>query len=146
MNVYAESSAILSWLLGEDGGDRVREVLRGSKVVATSELTLLECERVLIRATTLGAINEGTASDRRASLSDAAQHWHVLRISSEIVERARHSFPGAPIRTLDAIHLSSALTARSAVPRLELLSLDSRVRRAGRQLGFRLRPDRTSRD
>jgi len=140
VNIYAESSAIVSWLLGEDSGNRVRQILRRSKFIATSELTILECGRVLIRALTIGEIDEGTADDRRAALNAAAEHWHVLRISSEIIERAGHPFPAEPIRTLDAIHLASALTARGAISRLELLSLDSRIRESGQQLGFRVRP------
>ena len=47
MNIYAESSAVLAWLLGESAGHRVREVLRRAELVAASDLTLLECDRVL---------------------------------------------------------------------------------------------------
>jgi hypothetical protein len=36
--------------------------------------------------------------------------------------------------------LATALVARSAVPGIALLSLDDRVRRGGRQLGFELLP------
>ena len=140
MKVYAESSAVLAWLLGEEAAAGVREVLGKAELVIASDLTLLECDRVLIRAVALGEIEEGVAADRRAHLNAAAAHWHVLRLSSDIVDRARHPFPAEPIRTLDAIHLASALTARSGVAGLELLSLDDRVRRAGEQLGFRLRP------
>ena len=32
MNVYAESSAVISWLLGEYTGNRVRQILRRSKL------------------------------------------------------------------------------------------------------------------
>jgi predicted nucleic acid-binding protein len=109
-------------------------------VVIASDLTLLECDRVLIRAVALGEIDEAAAADRRAHLSAAAAHWHVLTLSREIVDRARHPFAAEPIRTLDAVHLASALTARSGVAGVELLSLDERVRRAGAQLGFRLQP------
>jgi hypothetical protein len=52
------------------------------------------------------------------------------------VERARQPFPGEPIRTLDAIHLASALVARTAIVGLTLLSLDDRVCRAGKKLGL----------
>ena len=45
------------------------------------------------------------------------------------------------IRTLDAMHLAAALAVRSAVPGVELLSLDDRIRRSGEQLGFRLQPE-----
>jgi predicted nucleic acid-binding protein len=88
----------------------------------------------------LGEIDEAAAADRRAHLNAAAAHWHVLTLIREIVDRARHPFPAEPIRTLDAVHLASALTARSGVAGVELLSVDERVRRAGAQLGFRLQP------
>ena len=131
---------MLAWLLGEDSGKSVRDVLRRASLVTASDLTLLECDRVLIRAVTLGQIDEAAAADRRARLNAAAVHWHMWRVSSEIVDRARRPFPAEPLRTLDAIHLSTALAARSAVSGVELLSLDDRIRRAGEQLGFQLQP------
>lgn len=140
MNIYAESSAVLAWLLGESAGHRVREVLRRAELVAASDLTLLECDRVLIRAVMMGEVDEATAADRRARLNAAAAHWHMWRVSWDIIDRARNPFPGEPVRTLDAIHLASALAVPSAVPGVELLALDDRIRRSGRQLGFRLQP------
>ena len=140
MTVYAESSAVLAWLLGEAAGDTVREVLRKANIVLASDLTLLECRRVLLRALTLGEIHEAAAAERRAQLNVAAGHWHLWRISSKIVDRAGRPFPVEPIRTLDAIHLASALAARDVAPGVELLSLDDSIRRAGQQLGFPLQP------
>ena len=140
MKIYAESSAVLAWLFGEDTAQRVRGVLSKAELVIASDLTLLECDRVLIRAVALGDIDEAAAADRRAHLNAAAMHWQLLRLSAEIVDRARQPFPAEPIRTLDAIHLASALAARSGVAGVELLSLDDRVRRAGERLGFRLQP------
>jgi predicted nucleic acid-binding protein len=140
VNIYAESSAVLAWLLGEEASPRVRDVLRRADLVMTSDLTLLECERVLIRAVTLGEIDEAIAADRRGRLNAAAEHWYLWRISPEVIGRARRPFPAEPIPSLDAIHLASALAIRSTLPGVELLSLDYRIRRAGEQLGFRLQP------
>ena len=140
MNVYAESSAVLTWLLGEETAGRVRRVLAAAEIVIASDLTLIECDRVLIRAVTLGELAEADAANRRAHLTAAAVHWHVLRVGGEIVERARRPFPGEPIRTLDALHLASALTARAAVTDLALLSLDDRIRNTGARLGLPLQP------
>ena len=142
LTLYAESSAVLAWLLGEEAGASVRDALVAAKTVIASDLTLVECDRVLIRASMLGDITEAQAADRRAYLNAAAAGWQVMRIGQEIVERARRPFPGEPIRTLDAIHLASALVARQAIAGLELLSLDDRIRAAGRQLGMRLHPAR----
>jgi hypothetical protein len=42
VNIYAESSAVLAWLLGEVSGRRVREVLRHAELVMASDLVLIE--------------------------------------------------------------------------------------------------------
>ena len=143
MNLYVESSAVLAWLLDESSADEVRRLLAGAKVIFTSDLTLIECSRVLIRAVVLGDLNEAEAADRRAHLTNAAASWHVLHIASEIIDRAKHPFPEEPIRTLDAVHLASALTARATVTTLELLSLDERVRKSAKKLGLSLLPEKS---
>jgi len=141
MSLYAESSAVLAWLLDEPAGSFVRQTLSETEIVLASDLTLIECDRVLHRAAALGELTEAEVADRRAHLATAAAHWHVLRLGSEVVDRARRPFPGDPIRTLAAIHLASVLVARSAIAGLELLSLDDRIRAVGKKLGLTLLPE-----
>jgi hypothetical protein len=61
-------------------------------------------------------------------------------MDGEILERAKRAFPNEPVRTLDALHLSSALMARSSVPGLVFLTLDDRLRKNAKLLGFGLLP------
>jgi predicted nucleic acid-binding protein len=140
VNLYADSSAVLSWIFGEPEGEAVRQVLAAADSVLASDLTLVECDRTIHRAHAAGRITEAQAADLRGLLVATAAHWHLLRLDAEVIERARRPFPVESIRTLDALHLASALTARSALPGLILLSLDERMRTAGRGLGFSLRP------
>jgi predicted nucleic acid-binding protein len=140
LNLCAESSSVLAWLLGEPQGEIIREALSAARLILTSDLTLIECDRVLIRALALHEIPETRIADRRACLNRAAAHWNILRLDVEIVERARRPFPCEPVRTLDAIHLASALFARSVIPGIALLSLDQRIRASGAALGFDLVP------
>lgn len=140
MNLYAESSAVLAWLLDEGAAADVRRLLAAAEIIVASDLTLIECDRVLLRAAALGELSEAEAADRRAHLMLAASHWQVLRIAAEIVDRARLPFPGEPIRTLDAIHLAAALTGRAAIAGLALLSLDARVCTAAKRLGLQVVP------
>jgi hypothetical protein len=107
-----------------------------------SDLTVVECDRVLIRAHVSGGFPEGELARLRAVLSRAAAHWNLLRVTDEIVQRARRPFPGEPIRTLDALHLASALVAQAAVTDVAVLSLDRRIRVAARQLGLAVAPSR----
>ena len=132
---------MLAWLLDEPAGTAVREHLTAAEIILASDLTLIECDRVLFRAVALGELNESEAADRRVHLADAAIHWQVMRVAAEIVDRARQPYPEEPIRTLDAIHVASALTARAAVAGLKLLSLDDRVRRSARKLGLQVLPE-----
>lgn len=140
MRLYAESSAVLAWLLGEPDATEAREALAAAEIVVVSELTLVECDRVLIRSTATGRLSEGATADRHARLEEAAGHWVVLALDEPVLERARRAFPAEPVRTLDALHLASALEARRAVPELGMLSLDDRVRASAADLGFDLLP------
>lgn len=136
MLLYAESSAILAWLLGEDRGGEVAERLAAATGVIASDLTVVECERVLIRAWSGGILNEAELRDQSTALARVSAHWTRLRVDEVVVERARRPFPLEPIRTLDALHLSSALVARSVDPDLKILSLDQRVRENAERLGL----------
>ncbi|OGP87951.1 MAG: hypothetical protein A2156_01605 [Deltaproteobacteria bacterium RBG_16_48_10] len=50
-------------------------------------------------------------------------------------------FPREPIRTMDALHLASALLLRSAISGLTMLSLDERIRTNALELGFAVLPE-----
>jgi predicted nucleic acid-binding protein len=131
---------VLSWLLAENSSGPVLPLLSNADLVIASDLTLIECDRVLIRATTTKRIPEAQVSDRRALLARVSEHWTLFRVDSEIVARARQPFPQEPIRTLDAIHLATAIVARNLVPEIQLLTLDDRLRICGAQLGFEILP------
>ena len=141
MNLYAESSAVLAWLLDQEHAKLVADTLAEAELVIASDLTLIECDRVLIRAVALEELDESDAVQRQARLNVVSTRWTLLAVDEEIIERARRPFPVEPVRTLDAIHLASALTARKAMPDVAMLSLDDRIRMAASRIGFQLVPD-----
>ena len=140
MSLYAESSAVLSWLFGESEGDLVRRHLAETDVVCASELTVVECDRAFLRRSRGGEISAADGERLAETLARTTSHWTLVPVSEEIVARARRSFPDEPVRTLDAIHLSSALLLRSSGSDISVLALDGRVRRNGEALGFDVIP------
>jgi uncharacterized protein with PIN domain len=54
VTLYVETSAVLAWLFDEADGAAVRARPANAEVVVASEVTLIECDRVLIRAAALG--------------------------------------------------------------------------------------------
>jgi len=136
--VYAESSAILAWLLGEPGSDAAAAVLTGAEHVVASTLTELECRRALARGVAMGRL---TDMERRAALQllqDAARQWTLMAMDGPILDRAGRAFPVEPVRTLDAIHLAAALAFRQELGDLTLLSRDERIRANAAELGLLL--------
>lgn len=131
---------MLGWWLGEARAADVKRALDSADAVMASELTVIECERVLVRGLALGSLTEVDASSRRATLQKLIAGWTQLRMHGEILERAKRAFPDEPVRTLDALHLSSALMARFSVPGLAFLTLDERLRKNAKLLGFGLLP------
>ena len=125
--VYFETSALLAWLLGEPGAGAVKRIVDDAETVVTSVLTLLEAERALIRAEAAGFLSSGDAEKLRGLLARSKAGWILMEITGDVRDRAKRYFPAEPIRTLDAIHLATALVFLQAFPSLELLSHDRRI-------------------
>lgn len=140
MIVYAESSAVLAWLLGESTEPLVRAALDSADRVVTSSLTALECARGLTRAKLSGRITGVQALATLRLLDDAQSTWDVHVLSDRVVTGARATFPVEPVRTLDALHLATALVLQEAIGPLTLLSFDERVRANATALGFTVIP------
>lgn len=136
MTLYAETSAVLCWLFAEEHGEAIRSALAAAEKVASSRLALIETRRVVQRAEREGRITAAQAVDLRAVFAQAASTWAILELSEEIARRAEEGFPSEPVRTLDAIHLASALLLRQSFPDLAVLSADERVRTNATLLGF----------
>jgi predicted nucleic acid-binding protein len=138
--LYAESSAVLRWLLGASDADRIERVLTSAGAVVTSELTSAEVGRSLQRLVATGQVDGPAGEGAWTSYSVASQHWHVYRVEEPILVRVRQAFPREPIRTLDAIHLATAMHHAAAVSVPVVLSVDQQVRANAQALGWAVAP------
>lgn len=134
--VYAESSAILAWLLREPSGHLVRAHLAEAGTVVSSRLTLVECARSLRRALREGRLAEHDARAAQHALDEAAGQWVIMDLASDVMQRAEEDFPVEPVRALEALHLAAALVFHSNLGELTLLTLDERIRTNARMLGL----------
>ena len=98
-----------------------------AEAVVTATLTLVETERALIRAEVQGAISLADLHRLRGLLTRESAKWALLELTKSVRARASERFPVEPVRSLDAIHLASALEAHELYPDLEVLSFDERI-------------------
>ena len=134
--VYLESSAVVHWLIGQSGAAEVRRTVDRADVLLTSMLTLTESERVLIRAEGQGLLRGGDAQRLRGLLNRVQASWTRMAVSAAVLARAARPFPVEPVRTLDAIHLATALEFAVTFPDLRMLSFDRRVCSNAEALGI----------
>jgi len=136
--IYFETSALLAWLFGEPRGAEVKRTIDRAETVVTSALTLVEAERALARAEASSLITAGDAERLRGFLARSKAGWMLMEISEDVRMRASRTFPSEPIRTLDAIHLATALVFMRVFPTLELFSYDQRILRNAGALGIKI--------
>jgi predicted nucleic acid-binding protein len=141
VTVYVESSAVVAWLLDQPHAAEVEMVLSAADDVISSELTLIECDRALHRLGTVPGPGSVKIEPLRARLEAAVAAWAIEPIAGSVVERARAPFPDDAIRSLDAIHLATAVVVGASLGELDVLSLDERVRSSAVALGFRVLPE-----
>jgi uncharacterized protein len=120
MRVYFDSSVVLRVVLGERG--RLKEWLRTSEAV-TSEITRVECLRALDRLRLEGGMVDRELARRRATALSVLSGFEQVRLNRAVLERAADPFP-VKIRSLDALHVASALLVRTRFPALRFATHD----------------------
>jgi predicted nucleic acid-binding protein len=134
--IYIESSAILAWLFGESQSRKVISAMNRAETIITSVLSIVEVERALNRAETSNILAAGQIQTLHGMLERVKASWILMEISEEVRLRAGRQFPIEPIRTLDAIHLATALIFMRTFPDLFILSCDHRILENAQPLGI----------
>jgi len=136
-SLYLETSSLLKVLFREEGYEKIASVIENSRVILTSQVTLIEAQRAISRALAAGALKASAAKQLEGVLESHALGWNILGIIEPIQRRAGQQFPSEPVRTLDAIHLATALEFLTVYPELVVLSHDERVQSNLEPLGLR---------
>lgn len=134
MVAYLDSSVLLRHILLGDSG--IEHVFAVGKVIS-SELLEIECKRVLHRYRLQNDLDDDgfiEASDRLEQVLNAVS---IIRLSPKVKKRSAEAFP-VIIKTLDALHLSSALFFQEARQEESLIifSYDVGMNRCAKSLGF----------
>ena len=107
--------------------NEVIDTINRHETVVSSVLSIVETGRALIRAGTEGIINAGEHQRLKGLFAEHSISWVYLEINSSVRNRATQPFPVEPIRSLDAIHLSTAIELIQIYPDLVVLSFDKRI-------------------
>ena len=134
MVAYLYSSVLLRHILLGDSG--IEHVFAVGQVIS-SELLEIECHRVLHCYRLQNKLDDDGFIEASNRLEQVLKAVSILLLSSKIKQRATEAFP-VTVRTLDALHISSALVFQEARPEESLLifSYDNGMNRCAKSLGF----------
>lgn len=132
--VYVDASALLEWLLAQPRAEEVRQVLAGCRRRVASDLTVLECSRALAHS------HGSQQAAAHATLRALLPTLDLAPVDLALADLLARPFALEPVRTLDAIHLATALRLRGPAEAVAMLSLDERMRSNAAALGFALVP------
>lgn len=132
MKAYVDTSVVLRIALGEP---RPLREWRSIEMACSSELLRVESLRSLDRARILLRVSDHEIAERREAVLAIIKGFHIARLDARVLMRAADPFPTL-IRTLDAIHLTTALLARIEHEDLAFATHDERLATAARAVGF----------
>lgn len=134
MTIYLDTSAVLRALLGD--GEPLPE-WGGWDRAYSSESMGVEARRALDRLRLEQALDDESLADAHDALAATERAIGEIRLTAAVLRRAGQSMPTV-VKTLDAIHLASALLfAERRDPGLVFGTHDTRQATAARALGFK---------
>jgi hypothetical protein len=131
---YLDTSVVLAHIL--QGESSIRHALECGSVVS-SELLEIEARRVIHRCRMEGGLDDGGFVRAVERLDKLLSGVSLLALSPGVKKRAMGAFP-VNVKTLDALHMASALIYTETRPEDTLLvfSHDASLNRCARALGF----------
>jgi predicted nucleic acid-binding protein len=130
---YLDASVILRRLLQQPGPTLE---LGPTDETISSSLAQVECFRALDRLRLLGAMDEIAQVRSRMLVYQAFESCEVLEPGEAVLERAAMPFPSS-LKTLDAIHIATALVYREATGNpIRMATHDRALARACRAMGL----------
>jgi len=135
---YIDTSVLLKRYLEEPGTAAARRILRRYRVVS-SAITPLEAASALCRRRGGGDIADADFQAILKRLAADRAHWELLDLTYEVLDKAEQVIHTTGVRTLDAVHLASALTIQATSGQRQptrLITGDARQRDAAIGLGL----------
>jgi len=115
MVVYLDTSSLVKLYVEEEDSPRIADLVKSSKVTATSLIAYTEARAAFARRFRENAF---TPDEYRHLISVFDKDWEnylIVRVTKELVRLAGNLAEKHGLRAFDAIHLSSAITLRAEI-------------------------------
>lgn len=134
--LYLDTSALLKAFIAEEGTAKVRAWMQAADVLASSSIAALEVASALARLSREGA-SKAAIGKAHAAFMESWKDFAQVDVDEVLGEAAR-LVSKHPVRSLDAIHLASALRIQSSGHEIHFACFDGRLNAAAHQEGLKV--------
>lgn len=137
--IYLDSSALIKLFVSEEGSGALNLAILGAQDVIIPDLTLTEMASALGRLMREGRVTLAVARIFHQEAEKLSASYRRLELTPPIHRRAERLLLTSvkiPLRTLDALHIATALDADVAT----VVSYDTRLREAAQSQGLFVAP------
>jgi predicted nucleic acid-binding protein len=135
---YFDTSVLVKRYIKEDGSTVARRLLQRYRLLSSS-ITPVEVLSALSRRRTAGELTPLDFLAIRSRLHKDRSYWELVEVGAIILSQAEDLVQKTNLRTLDAVHVASALSFQAAsgltVP---FITADIKQREAAETLAFNL--------
>ncbi|TLD42980.1 MAG: hypothetical protein JETT_0663 [Candidatus Jettenia ecosi] len=106
--IYIDTSAYLKIFLKEKGSDKVRKLVREKRLLVSTILTS-ECFSAFSKRRQGNEIDDKTFKRLVNRVKKDVPYIEIIRLTDDVLRRTEAILLYLPVRTLDAVHIASAL-------------------------------------
>jgi predicted nucleic acid-binding protein len=133
---YFDTSVLSKRYLNEERSSRARALLRQFTVVS-STVSAVEVVSAMARQRAAGLLQDHVFSAILARLATDRRNWELVELDSKVIESAERVVRTGAIRTLDALHVGSAIAlAEHSRARLRFVTADIRQGKVANEFGL----------
>jgi uncharacterized protein len=135
---YFDSSALVKRYVSEAGSAAARRLLVEYRVFS-SRLAPLEITSAVRRRQAQRLLSKAQFADILRAVRDDQSYWELADLDRGVLNHAQELLRSANVRTLDALHISSASSTQTALSvDLPFITADARQRDVARQVGLKV--------
>lgn len=135
---YFDTSVLVKRYVREPGAARARALLRRYRFLS-SAIAPVEVVSTLCRRLAAGELAERDFGAILSRMQHDRPYWELVEVSSLVLSQAEELIQRTMLRTLDAIHVASAMTFQvTSGIRVPFMTADTRQRDAAERLAIQV--------
>jgi len=135
---YFDTSAYIKLFIKEAGSDKARKKARECRVLS-SAIIAVESYSALARRRREGELPEDAFQKALKEIKEGIKSVEIIAVTDEVLKRAQDITLRSPARTMDALHISSALLFQESTDiELTFITSDKKQGGAAAQAGLRV--------